>query len=145
MKQNFYFSILMLGLISVTTVSGNIEVNENLLMQEEHQKNHPPDFLYKVLSMEDWKESESQNQAKLPKSDADFIHLATEDQLDRIIQKYYSDVPEYVVLKIETKRLPGKLVYEANPGGVNLYYHLYDGAIPKGAIVDARVVKANPQ
>ncbi|MFI5343769.1 MAG: DUF952 domain-containing protein [Chlamydiales bacterium] len=141
MKRYHYFRILMICMITVSAASGSVEAIENSSMQEETQKNQPPQFLYKVLSMEDWKGSESQNQVKLSKSDTDFIHLSTEDQLDRIVQKYYSDVPEYVVLKIETQKLPGKLVFEANPGGVNKYYHLYDGAIPKSAVVNAKIIK----
>lgn len=133
---------LLICIVSVATVSGIAEAIETSSMQEETRENHTPQFLYKVLSMEDWKESELQNQVKLSKMDTDFIHLSTEDQLERIVQKYYSDVSEYVVLKVETAKLPGKLVYEANPGGINKYYHLYDGSIPKSAIVDSKIIKA---
>ena len=143
MKFYEYLKILMIGMISIAFPFGFAEANEKLSMQEESQENHPPQFLYKVLSMEDWKASLSQNQLKLPKSDAEFIHLSTEDQLDRIIQKYYADVPEYIVIKIETEKLPGKLVYEANPRGTNKYYHLYHGGIPKSAIVDSKLSKVH--
>ena len=104
-------------------------------------KDQPPKHLYKVLSFEDWKKSQSQAFLALPKEDEKFIHLSKEDQLERITEKYWSDVPEYIILKIETKQLPGRLVYETNPGGANKYYHLYDGSIPLKAVVEAKTIK----
>lgn len=96
-----------------------------------------PRYLYKVLSVEDWKKSQGMESVKLADADHDFIHLAREDQLERIVKKYWSTVPEYIVLKIDTTKLPGNLVFEANPGGENKYYHLYDGSIPLKAVIDA--------
>jgi uncharacterized protein (DUF952 family) len=78
---------------------------------------------------------------KLNEADQDFIHLAREDQLDRIVGKYWDKNPEYVVLKIDTKKLPGKVVFEANPGGENKYYHLYDGSIPLKAVVESKIIR----
>lgn len=97
-----------------------------------------PKYLYKVLSIENWKASK--NNVKLSKDDSAFIHFSTEDQLERIISKYWAQ-SDYVVLKIDTKKLPGKMVYEANPGGQNKYFHLYDGFIPLDAVVDVKEVK----
>lgn len=99
-----------------------------------------PQYLYKVLSIEDWKKSQSMKVVKLTDADHDFIHLAREDQLDRIVGKYWDKDREYVVLKIDAKKLPGKLVFEANPGGENKYYHLYDGFIPLNAVVDSKII-----
>lgn len=100
-----------------------------------------PQYLYKVLSVEEWKESQNDKSVKLGAIDKDFIHLSTEDQLSRIVEKYWGNVKEYVVVKIDTKKLPGKLVYEANPGGTNKYYHLYNATIPLSAVVDAKTIK----
>lgn len=99
-----------------------------------------PIYLYKVLSMDDW--SKTCETVHLSSMDADFIHLSTEDQLDKIIEKYWAGVSEYIVLKIETAKLPGKLVLEANPGGTNKYYHLYNGSIPLSAIVESKIKNA---
>jgi len=92
--------------------------------------NMPPVHLYKVISVENWEQSKLQNQLVLPSMDNDFIHLATKQQLDGIINKFWKNEPKFFVLTIEAVRLPGKLVLESNPGGSNKYYHLYDGFIP---------------
>lgn len=96
---------------------------------------HTPSFLYKILSSSDWEESQSQTKLQLSPDDDEFIHFSTEDQLSRITQKYWSHVPDYVILKIDVSKLKGRLVYEANPGGTSKYYHLYDGSIPIVAVV----------
>lgn len=99
-----------------------------------------PKYLYKILTVQDWKESQGRESVKLSRSDHDFIHLSKEDQLDRIIEKYWKDIPEFIVLKINTDNLPGRLIYEANPGGSNRYYHLYNGSIPLNAVCESKVL-----
>jgi len=99
------------------------------------------DCLYKVVSLQSWEASQALQFVKLSDDDKEFIHFSTKDQLERITGKYWSNVPEYVILKVDMKQVPGKLVYEANPGGANKYYHLYDGCIPSNAILEATIVR----
>jgi uncharacterized protein (DUF952 family) len=100
-----------------------------------------PQYLYKVLSVENWKESQSAQSLKLSKDDEAFIHFSRDDQLERITAKYWAKSPEYIVLKIDTSKLTGKMVYEVNPGGVSKYYHLYDGSIPLESVSESTNVK----
>jgi uncharacterized protein (DUF952 family) len=98
-----------------------------------------PIYLYKVLSMDDWEKT--CNTIHLSNMDANFIHLSTEEQLNRIIEKFWANATKYVVLKLEVVELLGDLVLEANPGGTNKYYHLYNGSIPLTAIIEMKVYK----
>jgi uncharacterized protein (DUF952 family) len=100
-----------------------------------------PQFLYKVLTMEHWDMSQAQGALVLSQGDEAFIHLSREDQVGRITGKYWAHVPEYVILKLDVSSLQGRLVFEANPGGENKYYHLYDGAIPLNAVVDVQIMR----
>ena len=102
-----------------------------------------PSYLYKIISVEDWNSSKNETSVKLSLMDDVFIHLATEEQIDKIIEKFWAQVPEVVVLKLETAQLPGKLMFEKNPGGANKYYHLYNGLIPRSAVraIEIRKVK----
>lgn len=43
-----------------------------------------------------------------------------------------------VILKINTSKLIGEMVFESNPGGVAKYYHLYRGYIPFESILEAK-------
>jgi len=135
MKQ---YKALFLSALFMSLSSRAVHSSEPLIMEVELQKDNVPQFLYKILSLKDWDASQADVAIKLAKNDERFIHLSKEDQLDRISQKYWANVSEYVVLKIDTTKLPGRLVYEANPGGTSKYYHLYNGSIPMNAIVESK-------
>lgn len=105
------------------------------------EEQRTPHYLYKVISKENWAASQHAHYVQLSDDDSAFIHFSTEEQLPRITSKYWKDVPEYVVLKVDTARLPGNMVFEANPGGTSKYYHLYNGSIPMKAVVEAKIVK----
>lgn len=92
--------------------------------------------LYKVISIEKWKESEGKDHIVLNDMDKDFIHFSTEEQLPRILEKFWKN-KDYMVLKIDPRKLPGRLVFETNPDGSGQkYYHLYEGSLPKDAILE---------
>lgn len=101
-----------------------------------------PPFLYKVVSLSQWRESLRQYRV-LPcplDQSSGFVHLAKEDQLSSVVSKFWNGV-EHVVLKVETQKLKGRLVCETNPGGTHRYFHLYDGEIPLDAVVETTVVQ----
>lgn len=125
----------MIGLVTMASCSEKSKINE------QQESKITPHYLYKIISIENWKKSQGQASFILTTEDDDFIHFAREDQLQRIIDKYWADAPEYVVLKIETKQLPGKLKFEANPGGTNKYYHLYHGSIPIDSVAESKIVR----
>lgn len=103
-----------------------------------------PKYLYKILSVRLWDASQQNTFLVLSAEDEAFIHLATEEQLDKIIKKYWSNIPQFVVLKVDTSKLQGKLVYEANPGGTSKYFHLYKGLIPLASVLEAKTVYQEP-
>jgi uncharacterized protein (DUF952 family) len=64
-----------------------------------------------------------------------FIHLATEGQIPKVLEKFWGD-RDCLILKLQSDQLKGRLVLEANPGGTHKYYHLYDGTIPMTAVIE---------
>jgi len=62
-----------------------------------------------------------------------FIHCSFEEQLDRVIGRYYSDARNIVVLGIETDRLMSRVVNEPSTGN-EIYPHIY-GPVNRDAIV----------
>jgi len=91
-------------------------------------------FLYKVVDPDVWEESQKHKNLILGPVDKDFIHLCDEEQIDQVINKWFRHIDPVMVLKLETKLLPGKIVFEASPGSSNKYPHLYGGAIPLDAV-----------
>lgn len=100
-----------------------------------------PPYLYKIVTLDNWTKSRSQKHLILSEMDKEFIHLATHDQYPRIAEKFFKGFSEYVLLKVDTKKMKGRLILETNPGGTTKYYHLYDGTIPITAIKEFLVVK----
>ncbi len=115
----------------------NGKVLGNQIMETE-QQDQP--YLYKILSMRHWQATANKKMVTLSAVDDLFIHLATEEQLEKIITKYWSDASEFAILKIDRSKIKGRLVHEINSGGENKYYHLYDGLIPFSAIVESKII-----
>jgi uncharacterized protein (DUF952 family) len=131
-----YLLIVVTSLFIFTSSFNYIEAQErkNTMTEEIH-----PEYLYKIVSMEQWQESLMQNRIVLSTSDDKFIHLAKEDQVEEVVRKYWSD-KNHMILKLSVEKLIGLLIYEANPGRSTKYYHLYDGSIPLEAVEDVTVI-----
>lgn len=99
-----------------------------------------PQYLYKIVSLQQWEKSQEQNQLILSETDRDFIHLAKQDQIGRVVKKFWNHDP-HVILKLNSSKLNGSLIYETNPSGTTKFYHLYDGSIPIDAIDDVVIVR----
>ena len=101
-----------------------------------------PTHLYKITTLQLWNASQKAKTLQLTTMDEEFIHLSEKHQVKKIIKKFFPDAQQVVVLTINPKQLPGRLVKERNPGGTNEYFHMYDGAIPMSAVVDVEIVKS---
>lgn len=135
----FFTTFMGLMMVNGNVTEPTIKEGSELNMAEQ------PEYLFKILSLSHWNASQNRSVLILSSEDDAFIHLSTENQLDKIIEKYWSNAPQYVILKVKTKMLEGKLVYEANPGGTNKYYHLYNGRIPLESIVEAKIIYNRPK
>lgn len=98
-------------------------------------------YLYKIVSKQAWERSLLAGTLELAPIDKEFIHLATEEQLERVEKKFWPD-QDHVILKVEAKGMSGRLVHESNPGGSTKYYHLYDGNIPLEAVKEV-IIREN--
>ncbi len=102
---------------------------------QDQQPENVPQYLYKIMSPEDWQSSKQNNQIVNSPYDKEFIHLAKEDQVQYVVQKFWNG-KSYVILKLNPKKFIGRLMYETNPGGSTKYFHLYDGTIPLDAVIE---------
>lgn len=110
---NLFYSILAVT-VSISLYGSEISLKGEMM---ESQTVENPKYLYKILSYRHWQVTQNRKTVELSSEDDPFIHFAKEDQLDKIIAKYWSDAPQFAILKIDTDKLEGELVYEANPGG----------------------------
>lgn len=70
-----------------------------------------------------------------------FIHCSFAEQLDGVLQRYYSDAEKVLILTLETEKLTSKLVNEPSTNN-EIYPHIY-GKINKDAIVATEERKIN--
>ncbi len=64
------------------------------------------------------------------------MHICSQEQIQTIIDKFWSHEPILIIATIDSTQVVGRLEYETNPGGTTKYYHLYSGSVPITAVVD---------
>lgn len=70
-----------------------------------------------------------------------FIHCSFEHQLDAVIERYYGDADEVVVLEIDSERLMSRVLNEPSTGS-EIYPHIY-GPINRDAIISVMDKRIN--
>lgn len=68
-----------------------------------------------------------------------FIHCCLPDQVDGVMEKWFSGVDNLVVLEVETDLVDARIVYENLEGGSEKFPHIY-GPIPLKAITNSTLV-----
>jgi uncharacterized protein (DUF952 family) len=101
-------------------------------------------IIYHIVTPEVWEEYKNEKfyeAASLRKEN--FIHCSFAEQLDAVLQRYYSDAEKVLILEIDTEKLTAKLINEISTGG-EIYPHVY-GKINREAIVgiEERKVKTS--
>jgi uncharacterized protein (DUF952 family) len=70
-----------------------------------------------------------------------YIHCSTAEQWPGVIQRYYADATDLVLLHIDEKLLDSPLVYEQLPGAPEPFPHVY-GPINLDAVHHAEILAA---
>jgi len=65
-----------------------------------------------------------------------FIHCSFAEQIDGVLQRYYSDAENVVMLEIDSEKLTSKLVNEPSTNN-EIYPHIY-GPINRDAVISAK-------
>jgi uncharacterized protein (DUF952 family) len=91
--------------------------------------------LYHVVSEESWStfDGEPSYEADSLRSEG-FIHLSEQHQVAGVLDRYYQNVPNLLLLHIDPARLTHDLRYEAGTNGEQ-FPHVY-GPINKDAVVE---------
>jgi uncharacterized protein (DUF952 family) len=98
--------------------------------------------IYHIVTPTDW-----QQYSDLPIYEAaslhteGFIHCSTASQVAGVVERYYSEVPDLLLLHINEQALGEKLVYEASTNQ-ELFPHLY-APLNKEAVVQISKLKSN--
>ena len=64
-----------------------------------------------------------------------FVHCADPDQVAGVIERYYADRDDLLLLQIDVRRVEAPIVREDTTGRGEAFPHVY-GPIPRAAVVD---------
>lgn len=100
-------------------------------------------ILYHITDQSHWIKHESETFYIPPNYLADgFIHCSTGDQVLTVAEKYYADVPNLLLLKIDEKLVSAAIVLENLERGEEKFPHIY-GHLEKQAIVGVAILERN--
>lgn len=90
-------------------------------------------LIYHIVKPEVWKNFKDEDfyEAESLQTEG-FIHCSYREQLEKVLQRYYSDAEKILILEIETENLTSKLVEEPSTND-EIYPHIY-GKINREAI-----------
>ena len=92
-------------------------------------------LIYHIVLPDVWAAFDSGLYTHASLADEGFIHCSFAQQLDGVIERYYSDEKRVVVLEIESDRLMSRMIKEPSTNN-EIYPHIY-GPINRDAIFRA--------
>jgi uncharacterized protein (DUF952 family) len=105
-------------------------------------------FIFHIAAAADWERALRDGQYTmsthgLTLAEQGFIHAATAEQVAPVANAFYRDVPDLVLLVIDTERVGPEIRYEHVPGQASPYPHIY-GPLNVSAVVEARPFGPGP-
>mgnify|MGYP001162893502 CR=1 FL=1 len=96
--------------------------------------------IYHITSKEWWQKWENVDYYESPTLYQEtFIHLSTADQVEGVLERYYSGQNDLVKLHIDTEKLTAELKYEVATNN-ELFPHLF-GRLFKNAIINVEEIR----
>ena len=83
-------------------------------------------YIYHIAALADWNRAKESGYYEVPSlKEEGFIHCSMEDQVPRVVDRFYSDRKDIVVLCIDSRKLKSQLVYEWAPSMEATFPHVY--------------------
>ena len=105
-------------------------------------------LIYHITTADEW--AKAQRDGQYTKSTLDrtlaeegFIHASQAAQVARVANAFYRDVPDLVLLVIDTERVTSPIRYEHVPGQDLPYPHIY-GPLNPDAVIETRPFRPGP-
>ena len=97
-------------------------------------------LIYHIVLPEVWKEFESRPFYTAASLETEgFIHCSFAAQLDAVLDRYYRDAGDVLILAIETEKLTSRLENEPSTNN-EIYPHIY-GPINRNAVISLREIE----
>jgi uncharacterized protein (DUF952 family) len=97
-------------------------------------------YIYHIASKEAWEQARSTGQYIVPSlKEEGFIHCSMEEQVPRVLERFYTDRRDLVLLCIDSGKLGSQLVYEWAPSMEATFPHVY-GPINTDSVTEVRPI-----
>ena len=95
------------------------------------------DKVYKIFTESEWKDFQEAGQFKGSADDLrdGFIHLSTEEQVDGVIEKYFSGQHPLYIAEFSNPEFLQRLNWEASTSN-EIYPHLYNSALLMSEVIN---------
>lgn len=91
-------------------------------------------LIYHIVPAADWQKQAGASTYEAPSLQTEgFIHLSTKEQVAGTLNRYYQDVPDLLLLHVDTGKLTSELKFELATNN-EAFPHLY-GPLNKEAVV----------
>jgi uncharacterized protein (DUF952 family) len=99
-------------------------------------------FIYHIAAAADWEQAQCDGRYTtstrgLTLAEQGYIHASTAEQVPIVASAFYRDVPDLLLLVIDTERVGPEIRYEPVPGQDLPYPHIY-GPLNTDAVVEVR-------
>ena len=83
-------------------------------------------MIYHVVNKTSWQQALQQGFFEAPSLATEgFIHLSTKDQVAGVLQRYYQNQTDLLLLQVDESKLTAELKYEIAPSVNELFPHLF--------------------
>ncbi len=94
--------------------------------------------IYHICQIEDWRAAQKQGKYAPPSVETDgFIHFSRAEQVEKVINTFYKDLPHLVLLHTEIDKIVPELKWEESDG--EIFPHIY-GPLNLDAVVHIEVL-----
>jgi uncharacterized protein (DUF952 family) len=98
--------------------------------------------IYHITNLQNWDSSKDDELYTAPSlNDEGLIHCCLDEQVADILDRYYKDATDIVVLTIDTGKLRSQLVYEWSPSLEATFPHIY-GPINRDSVIGVKQITA---
>lgn len=95
-----------------------------------------------ICTRSDWEHAKENGIYQPPSMDIEgFIHCSRPEQVLTVINRFYADVPDLILLWIDPKRVAAEIRWEESDG--DIFPHLY-GPLNINAVIAVKDISADP-
>jgi Uncharacterized protein conserved in bacteria len=98
--------------------------------------------IYHITTTREWEPAREKGWYESPSlKEEGFIHCSQEEQVEGVLQRYFSGKQHLVKLAIDTGKLKSLLIYEWSPSIAQTFPHIY-GPINTDAVIHVEAIVA---